>query len=109
MGYLRSLSRASGRISVPAINNSLLFRVSCSRLLSGRDEPEKNELGFMYAAPPGLKQQQEKEEQEQARQQQLDNINLGDDREKFLQSIAVCPPSDCLTVRPQSRLCLIQL
>ena len=61
----------------------------CSRLLSGRDEPEKNELGFMYAAPPGLKQQQEKEEQEQARQQQLDNINLGDDREKFLQSIAV--------------------
>jgi hypothetical protein len=60
-----------------------------SRLLSGRDEPEKNELGFMYAAPPGLKQQQEKEEAEQARQQQLDNINLGDDREKFLQSIAV--------------------
>jgi hypothetical protein len=70
----------------------------CSRLLSGRDEPEKNELGFMYAAPPGLKQQQEKEEEQQARQQQLDNINLGDDREKFLQSIAVrtkayaCPP-----------------
>ena len=43
----------------------------------------------MYAAPPGLKKQQEKEEEEQARQQQLDNINLGNDREKFLQSIAV--------------------
>ena len=60
-----------------------------SRLLSGRDEPEKNELGFMYAAPPGLKEKQAKEEEEQARQQQLDHINLGDDREKFLQSIAV--------------------
>lgn len=61
----------------------------CSRLLSGRDEPEKNELGFMYSAPPGLKQQQEKEEAEKARQQQLDNIHLGDEREKFLKSIAV--------------------
>jgi hypothetical protein len=72
----------------------------CSRLLSGRDEPEKNELGFMYSAPPGLKQQQEKEEEEKARQQQLDNIHLGDEREKFLKSIQVRTGSMAAVHRP---------
>jgi CBF1 interacting corepressor len=64
-----------------------------SRLLSGKDEPEKNELSFMYAAPPGLKEKQEKEEEEKARRQQLDHIGLGDEREKFLQTIQVRAPS----------------
>lgn len=60
-----------------------------SRMLSGKDEPAKNELSFMYAAPPGLKEKQEKDEEEKARQQQLDNLGLGGEREKFLQNMAV--------------------
>ena len=60
-------------------------------MMAGGKEDPKDGMNFMYAAPPGLKEVQEREEAEKARRQQLDNVGLGAERERFLANVANAP------------------